>query len=245
MSRITKSFLLTALAVAVFILPAAGCRQDNGSIELKYDFSDNAEGWTGDFADLPVNYEQDSYQLGFGYTDSPLSGKALMISSMNRSDDIFMYIKKQLTAADGLSPNTTYIVTLKVKFATDAPAGAMGVGGAPGEAVYVKVGASAIEPVPVNDSGFYNLSVDKGQQSMGGYNAVVVGNVAKVVNDDFETYEIKSLDNADNPVAVTTDAEGNLWIFAGTDSGFEGLTTLYYTEVEVTLTETQDTPAVK
>ncbi|MFA5605175.1 MAG: hypothetical protein WC877_07410 [Dehalococcoidales bacterium] len=235
MSRITKSFLLTALAVAVFILPAAGCRQDNGSIELKYDFSDNAEGWTGDFADLPVNYEQDSYQLGFGYTDSPLSGKALMISSMNRSDDTFMFIKKQLTSADGLSPNTAYLVTIEVTFASNAPAGAVGIGGPPGEAVYVKVGASAIEPSPVDDNGFYTLTVDKGSQSEGGRDAVVVGNVAKLVNDDFETYELKTLANQDNPLEVTTDADGNMWIFAGTDSGFEGLTTLYYTEVNITL----------
>ncbi len=35
--------------------------------------------------------------------------------------------------------------------------------------------------------------------------------------------------------ALATDADGNMWIFAGTDSGFEGLTTLYYTEVNITL----------
>ena len=235
MSRITKSFLLTALAVAVFILPAAGCRQDNGSIELKYDFSDNAEGWAGGFTDLPVEYEQDSYQLDYGYVDSPLGGKALMLSSMNRSDDTFMFIKKQLTSADGLSPNTAYLVTIEVTFASNAPAGAVGIGGPPGEAVYVKVGASAIEPSPVDDNGFYTLTVDKGSQSEGGRDAVVVGNVAKLVNDDFETYELKTLANQDNPLEVTTDADGNMWIFAGTDSGFEGLTTLYYTEVNITL----------
>ncbi len=235
MSRITKSFILVLFAIAALILSAAGCNQDSGSINLKYDFDSSAEGWTGGFADLPVEYEQDSYQLDFGYTDSPLGGKALMISSMNRSDDIFMYIKKQLTAADGLSPNTTYLVTIEVKFATDVPAGAVGIGGAPGEAVYVKVGASAVEPTPVDDDGFYTLSVDKGQQSSGGRDAVVVGNVAKEVSDDFETYEIKALSNQDNPLEVTTDADGSMWIFVGTDSGFEGLTTLYYTEVNVTL----------
>jgi hypothetical protein len=234
MSRLAKSFLFIILAIAAIVMPLTGCK-DEGGLNLPFDLGQDAAGWGGGFADLPVDYEQDSYQLDFGYIDSPLGGKALMISSMNRSDDIFMYIKKQITAADGLSPNTTYLVTIEVVFATSAPAGAMGVGGAPGEAVYVKVGASSIEPVPVDKVGFYELSVDKGQQSTGGYDAVVVGNVAKVVNDDFETYELKTLNNQDNPIEVTTDAGGNMWIFAGTDSGFEGLTTLYYTAVNVTL----------
>ncbi len=234
MSRLAKSFLFIILAIAAIVMPLTGCK-DEGGLNLPFDLGQDAAGWGGGFADLPVDYEQDSYLLDFGYIDSPLGGKALMISSMNRSDDIFMYIKKQITAADGLSPNTTYLVTIEVVFATSAPAGAMGVGGAPGEAVYVKVGASSIEPVPVDKGGFYELSVDKGQQSTGGYDAVVVGNVAKLVNDDFETYELKTLNNQDNPIEVTTDADGNMWIFVGTDSGFEGLTTLYYTAVNVTL----------
>jgi hypothetical protein len=235
MSWMIKSFLLILLTITILVIPATGCGGDKGPLDLNFDLSQDAGGWGGGFVDLPVDYEQDSYQLDFGYIDSPLGGKAFMISSMNRSDDIFMYIKKQLTSADGLKPKTTYMVKIEVTFATSAPAGAMGVGGAPGEAVYVKVGASSIEPLPVDKGGSYELSVDKGQQGTGGYDAVVVGNVAKVVSDDFDTYELKTLNNLDNPIEVTTDADGNMWIFIGTDSGFEGLTTLYYTEVNVTL----------
>jgi hypothetical protein len=230
-----KSFLLILLTIAILVIPVTGCGEDKEPLNMHFDLTQDAAGWGGGFADLPVNYEQDSYRLDFGYIDSPLGGKAFMISSMNRSDDIFMYIKKQIKADDGLKPDTTYLVTIEVTFATSAPAGAMGVGGAPGEAVYVKVGAASIEPVPMDKGGFYELSVDKGQQGTGGYDAVTVGNVAKVVNDDFETYELKTLGNQDNPLEVTTDADGNMWIFVGTDSGFEGLTTLYYTEVDVTI----------
>ena len=235
MFKMTKGLSLVLLALALFILPVAGCSEKSEPIDINFDLSRDAEGWAGGFTDLPVEYEQDSYQLDYGYVDSPLGGKALMLSSMNRSDDTFMFIKKQLTSADGLSPNTAYLVTIEVTFASNAPAGAVGIGGPPGEAVYVKVGASAIEPSPVDDNGFYTLTVDKGSQSEGGRDAVVVGNVAKLVNDDFETYELKTLANQDNPLEVTTDADGNMWIFAGTDSGFEGLTTLYYTEVNITL----------
>ncbi|HAS27771.1 MAG TPA: hypothetical protein DCR59_00990 [Dehalococcoidia bacterium] len=235
MFKLWEKLSLVPLALVLVTMPLAGCSTDSEPIDINFDLNRDAEGWSGGFADLPVDYEQDSYQLDFGYVDSPLGGKALMLSSMNRSDDTFMYIKKQLTSADGLNPDTIYLVTIEVTFATSAPAGAVGIGGAPGEAVYVKVGATAIEPVPVDKDGFYELNVDKGQQSSGGYDAVVVGNVAKVVSDDFETYELKTLSNRGNPLEVTTDADGNMWIFAGTDSGFEGLTTLYYTEVNITL----------
>jgi hypothetical protein len=37
---------------------------------------------------------------------------------------------------------------------------------------------------------------------------------------------------------ASTDADGNLWLIAGTDSGFEGLTTVYFTQIDVTLTAT-------
>ncbi len=235
MLKMIKKLSFVFLALVLFMMPLVGCSSVNEPIDINFDLNQDAEGWAGGFTDLPVEYEQDIYQLDYGYVDSPLGGKALMLSSMNRSDDIFMFIKKQLTSDDGLNPDTTYLVTIEVKFASNAPAGAVGIGGPPGEAVYVKVGASKIEPSPIDKDGFYELSVDKGQQSSGGYDAVVVGNVAKLVNDDFETYELKTLDNQDNPLEVTTDADGNMWIFAGTDSGFEGLTTLYYTEVNVTI----------
>ncbi|MFZ7104454.1 MAG: hypothetical protein ACOWWO_17620, partial [Peptococcaceae bacterium] len=193
MSHLAKSFLFILSVMSILVIPATGCSKEKVTLNLPFDLTQNAEGWGGGFADLPVDYEQSSYQLDFGYIDSPLGGQAFMISSMNRSDDIFMYIKKRLTDADGLSPNTTYLVTIEVTFATSAPAGAMGIGGAPGEAVYVKVGAASTDPMPVDKGGFYELSVDKGQQGTGSYNAVTVGNVAKEVSDDFTTYELKTL----------------------------------------------------
>ena len=78
----------------------------------------------------------------------------------------------------------------------------------------------------------YPVNVDKGAQSEGGKNAVVVGDGAKLVNDEFEVYELKTLSNS-IPLELETDSDGNLWVFVGTDSGFEGKTVLYYTGVKV------------
>jgi len=211
-------------------------------LSFEYKFEECDYRWTGDFTDLPADYEEDIYDLKFAHTVRPAEvgeGKALMLRGINRSDDLFMYVKKGLTAEDGIKPDTTYMVRFEVEFATNAPAGAVGVGGPPGEAVWVKVGASPEKPVPIieDDMGmpYYLLSVDKGRQNEDGEYAVRVGDVAKEYCDDFYSYELKTLDNMDNPLKVNSDSEGNLWLFVGTDSGFEGKTVLYYTFIQVSL----------
>ena len=63
---------------------------------------------------------------------------------------------------------------------------------------------------------------------------VVLGNVAnrEVESDE---YRIKTLDNAGLPLVVVTDSEGGVWLIVGTDSGFEGLSGLYYARISYTL----------
>lgn len=235
-------FMLCLIILSPALIFMACCETEEPLI-LEYHFDQGTEGWSGDFVDLPVDYQQDMYQLEFAHADCPaglgMAGKALVLSGNNLSDDLFMYIKKRLGPADGLKPNTTYLVRFEVEFATSAPSGAAGIGGSPGEAVIVKVGAATVEPLPIiEDFGgapYYRLSVDKGHQNEDGANAIRIGNVAKLHSDDFTTYENKALDNKDNPLEARTDQNGNLWIFVGTDSGFEGKTTLYYTSIQITL----------
>ncbi|MEO0332641.1 MAG: hypothetical protein AAF223_13330 [Bacteroidota bacterium] len=51
--------------------------------------------------------------------------------------------------------------------------------------------------------------------------------------EDFE-YELISRDNwGEEPIVVRTDDEGACWLIVGTDSGFEGTTTLYYNRISV------------
>ncbi|RYD41737.1 MAG: hypothetical protein EOP85_12225 [Verrucomicrobiaceae bacterium] len=50
-----------------------------------------------------------------------------------------------------------------------------------------------------------------------------------------ETYRLKTLTNAGKPFYFKTDASGKGWIFIGTDSGFEATTSVYFTQVNVTL----------
>ena len=202
----------------------------------RVDFSSGQHGWTAGFADYPVG-EEASYELKSDYRGLPAplnrSQNALYISGNNHSDDLFMYWKGKIV---GLSPNTTYRTHFELEFATNTPSGCIGVGGSPGESVYVKAGASDIEPEALDMGGFYQMNIDKGNQSTGGENAVVLGDVAnsQPCGGAAPQWELKQLASGADAVVVTTDGEGSVWLFMGTDSGFEATTSLYYTWLEVT-----------
>ena len=74
------------------------------------------------------------------------------------------------------------------------------------------------------------MDIDKGNQARGGASMTVLGNLAHPQVEDRE-YRIKTLDGLDLPASVEADEEGRLWLAVGTDSGFEGLTRLYYARI--------------
>lgn len=137
---------------------------DNPSISVftaSFDFSKSQDDWEGDFSDLPATDEDSTfYELKFAYTNLPSSlgsKKSIMLSGNNHSDDLFMFIKRKIT---GLIPNTRYTLVFEIELASDAPKGSVGVGGSPGESVYLKAGASEVEPTKVVQIDKYVLNVD-------------------------------------------------------------------------------------
>jgi hypothetical protein len=238
---------LVVLALSFFVL---ACEDDNnpapGQNTQTYEFSSNAESWVGGFADLPkLISKEDSaiYELRFRWSALPseIGGNrvgALQMIGHNRSDDLFMFIKRKVS---GLSPNSTYQVEFDVDLASEAPTGAVGIGGAPGESVYFKAGASDKEPLAVFDAtdNHWRMNIDKGQQSQGGRDMKVLGNIAngKPANSQGAApFTIINRKNSNAPISVKTDAQGACWIILGTDSGYEGLTRLYYDRVKVSFT---------
>lgn len=199
------------------------------------------------FADLPVQ-GQDIYELDFAYEALPAplqNRRGLRLTGMNRSDDLAMLIKGPI---DGLFPNSAYQVELDVEYATPVPAGCVGVGGSPGESVYVKLGAVDAEPRAVErDEGgtpTLRLNFDFGNQSLSGANALVVGDMANsqdCSNPDGE-WELKTGSTRGTPFRARTDGNGRLWVVAGTDSAFEGLTVVYYTSLRVRLQPVPNEP---
>jgi len=124
-----------------------------------------------------------------------------------------------------------------VQLASNAPTNAVGIGGAPGEAVTIKAGATSNEPRVVIEDGWYRMNLDKGNQSIGGSNMVVIGNAG--VKDDTRQYELITR-KTDSPLKVKADSNGKIWLIVGSDSGFEGYTALYYAQLRVTVRSIPD-----
>jgi hypothetical protein len=222
--------MLVLMGLLTVLLSAPGCQRKE--IYREFTFKKDEEGWKVDFADLPVDYDKDIYDLNFGIRDLPkelkLNKSGLMMSGHNRDDDLFMFIKRQFTQKDGVRAGESYLVTITMEFATNAPKGAVGIVGSPGESVYVKVGATTLEPAPIASDGYYQMNIDKGNQAGEGRDGFLIGDVAKEDGSSDSSYAIKSLDNIRQQLKVTADENGSFWVFIGTDSGFEGRTTIYF-----------------
>jgi hypothetical protein len=229
--RVLKGFLVVLFAVAVVsCLP----EQEVKIYSVSYFFKDSLSGWQGDFSDYPVDTA--GYRLRAELDTLPYNlnadstKKAIQLSGIDSAGDLFMFIKRKVS---GLRKNTTYEILFNVRLASNAPTGEVDGGGVPGENVYLKVGASTIEPEKeiVEDS--YQLNIDKGNQSEDGENMIFIGNIAVAVTTPQKYALIVKNNNSLNGIYATTNDAGELWLIVGTDSDFEGQTTLYYTQIDV------------
>ncbi|MGF1633007.1 MAG: hypothetical protein ACFCVE_04085 [Phycisphaerae bacterium] len=169
-----------------------------------------------------------------------------LLYGRNVSDDLFMYLTRRLAADEGVLPGAEYLLTFDVEFHSRDSAGSFGGGGAPAADVFVKVGGSSypIETSLDANSGLfgnYRINIDKSNQGASGSDASIAGNVANGLpatrpdgraNDRFNLARRTHT----HPNPVRADADGNLYIVVGTESGFQATTTLYYRSISVTLT---------
>jgi len=155
-----------------------------------------------------------------------------MLSSDNsQSGNIFMGLVKQIAAA----PNTNYALNFTVDFLTNVAAGCAGIGASPGDNVYVEVGATGANPsVGYTDSTglfeFQNLNTN--------VNLTLAGNFgSEMLKDCYDTtrYVSKELSTGTN-YPVSSDDNGNIWLLVGTNSYFEGTTSIYWQNLNARLT---------
>lgn len=215
-----------------------GCQRDDaddngGPRVFTFDFASGQDGWTGGFADHPDTVNTD-YDLVFTRAALPAplnnSKQALKIGGTNRSDDLFMFIKRKI---EGLPANRKYQITFGVEFASNTPTNQVGVGGSP-DAVWMKAGARTSEPLSLKDKtdGFFKMNLNKGFQSTDGPDMYNIGTIG--VADNTTQYTLISRNNLSRPFEITTSPSGDVWVIIGTDSGFEARTVLYYSKVTVT-----------
>ncbi|SHN01925.1 hypothetical protein [Mucilaginibacter sp. OK098] len=234
-----KNKFIASILVLATALAACKKNSDNTSLPviLNDKFDTSTQGWTGDFADYPSDSAPEFYKLSFSSAQLPApldqTKKGIRISGINHSDDLFMFMKKKIT---GLKPNQVYNVKFQINFASNAPANQVGVGGAPGESVYLGAGFSLAEPQKVinTQDKYYRMNIKKINQGQNGEQMRVIGNIANGTEKaDYKLIQRTGEFNG------KTDPKGEVWIIIGTDSGYEAETTLYYTSIKATFSETK------
>jgi hypothetical protein len=227
-----KRFFVAILAVLTISCSDEGSVVDPNKT-INDDFNKSIEGWKWGFADYPEGVEEEwKFTAKQDTLPEPLDGskKAFMISGSNHSDDLFMYLTKKVNMPKA---NQSYEGTFEIDFATNAAEGSVGVGGSPAHSVYLGIGIVSVEPTKqMSDDGNYRMNIKKTNQATDGEDMKVIGDVS----NGKEEYEY-TLVKRTGKFTGKTDSNGNLWIIIGTDSGFEAITTLYYTNIKVDLKE--------
>lgn len=222
---------ITILLSMVMLFGTNVFAQEQVSGNMNFDFASNNSGFVPIFADYPNDKDADQfYELDYGWKEIPVekAGKGLFISGNNHSDDLFMGYYKEL---DGFTPNDTYTVEVSFQLATDADGGMIGIGGSPGSSVYVKCGITPQKPaVTVGDLHDYRLNIDKGNQAMDGKDMAMVGTIEKHETLEPGKYE---LNDYNATLKMTANQEGKAYLIIGTDSGFEGTTSYYISNISL------------
>jgi hypothetical protein len=207
--------------------PTPGPKPTLRSVVEEFSFANDSNGFQAGFADYTPGQESAvTFSAMPERLPSPLGNLAgYAVSGANPSADVFLYIWKLVT---GLTPNTDYTVTVSLHFATNAPPGCPS---GPGENVTLKAGAASVQPANVTQANRVTVNFDKGNQATGGANAAALGNFAQTTAAGTcaqPLYAEKTLTTGTNSPLVTSDANGQLWLVIGLDSGFAGTTKVYF-----------------
>ena len=209
---------------------------DRAEYREVFEFSSSTDGWVAGFSDYNPQAQDIVADTEAGHALLPDylgAGGAFRLSGMNRSDDLFMFIKRRLT---GLVPRARYILRARIILASNAPAGAVGSGGPPGEGVAVKFGAVGFEPLPIMEGpSSIVMNIDKGHQGQSGVHGKVVGDMAVQTPIANPRFVLKTIERADVTIEAQADAQGDIWVIVGTDSAFESRSTVYYDQIAVAI----------
>ena len=109
-----------------------------------------------------------NFSVGMQATPIPPHQTALHLFGDNVSDDLFVYVTKELT---GLLPNRAYSVNIEATLISDT-------GNVGGSSHIIKLGASTVEPssiVVIEDAApYYRMNVDIGGSSTSGKNGGIL-----------------------------------------------------------------------
>ena len=148
------------------------------------------------------------------------------------------------TPIKGLAANSSYHATFKATIATNVNNQCFGIGGGP-HAVSVKAGLSLHKPsvsTPENDD-HLRLNIDLGNNAQDGVNGITLGDIGApdLLDCDLGSslFAIKEFDSQliEKELTINTDDKGTVYFSVATDSGFEGPTTMLFTQASVTFSK--------
>lgn len=227
-----KTFF-AVLSLLTLVFASCDKADDDSKREFNFTFENGTEGWRSYFSDYHVDGE-DFYELDFQHTNLPLpldtTVKALMITGHNHSDDLISMIYRKF---DGLEPAKTYAVTFNIDLASNTASNSFGIGGSPD----IAIGAGGLPFAPsssIDDEGLYRPNFTSALQSkLSNDTLKMLGTIG--VGEDVHIFTMINRNNNNSPINITTNDKGEMWLLIGTDSGYEGITTLYYTSIKISL----------
>src|SRR5438132_10625792 len=119
-------------AFLLMVLSACGgeTSQNVEAIRIVADFNSPATDWGFGSSDYSIGTEPPDLVAEPRTLPQPLVGFGLYTAGTNRSDDLFIFIKKKFS---GFAPLKAYSMRFELQIVTNAPSGCVGVGGTPGE----------------------------------------------------------------------------------------------------------------
>lgn len=225
----------------VFVFIFGSCKDDNEeqnnpTVLLETDFNKGTDGWKAVYAAYP-EADADFYELVSGIKPLPApldqSKSSFLLSGNNHSDALQMFVVKQLS---GLAPKTNYSIETEVELASKYPDGSVGIGGSPGNSVYlVAKFATMGYTLEKGKSSNIELTLKKVEATPESILNLDLGDVS--IPSDQYVYQLISRKKTSTPEVVQSDQQGKLWTVIGTWSGFEGISFLYYTRIKIILTK--------
>jgi hypothetical protein len=213
----------------------SGSNHIDREIITRWNFNDGIGGWETGFADYdPTVHSDQELGLEAGIETAPSftnhDGRVLKLSGNNFTDDLISYLTRRLDVDDGVVPRQRYRVGFTIAYLSDRPTDAFG------QQEYLKAGAvgHSISRFIGPQGGQYDLNIDRGNQSVGGADASLVGPITNGLEGQFEWQgvEVRHV-HTGSPQA---NANGELYLFVATESTFEVITTVYYVSIQVRLT---------
>ena len=215
------SFKILLIGLLLFFSGCMSQMDDNEpqvvDLLTAFDFENGSQGWEGGISDYPLNYPDSAqYKVGNDILANSLSSdsKGLTISADNPSGELFYYFKRKVS---DLEPNQNY--RLDFEFLVYAQVAGSGDG-----ELFLKIGATNFVPELITQTSgkagdCIALNIDKGaSNSDSGLDVVNIGSVKEFTGN---TPEVISGNSFDFPIEVVADANGEVWLIIGVDSGIK------------------------